>query len=398
MSRAAALEVKEEKHIQAIADKLKKKYSTKRKINEKPLNKSTLSRVVSLILSCFCCLLALFVIVFCIASFNATLQKVVPSFAGFSTMRVSSGSMVNSGFNIGDTIVVKTVDTHTLKPNDVIAFYTYSKSYYNVTTKDMVYVPADEIDELKTSVGFRDFLGLKNSNMQEAGKSGSMLVLHHIRAVYQDINGKRWFTTYGSSNASDDPWLISEDYVVGINDNSAAGKGMAKMINFASMPIGKLTLIIVPLAIIGFVLVKQLMHDIQIAKLQLDVVEEKRKLTDQICVKNQVGYSMDKKTKYKVLAQASPENFNEYMTLLWEKGSTPNNARKYYIRKKFLINSDIELRDLNRTCEEMFARGEDPQKIAKFYDTRKKEITKKLEEKHRKLKAIREKYKKNSEA
>ena len=383
----------ENKKIEAIAEKLQKKYSKKRTINEKSLNQKFWSRLVSVTLSVVCTLVTLFAIVFCISSFNSTIQRVVPSFAGYSNMRVSSGSMVKSGFNIGDVVVVKQVDTHTIKPNDIIAFYTYSKSYYGVNVKKLTPISVDDIGEHSTKLSALEFFGVKNAYMQEAGKAGAMLVFHHVRAVYEDANGKRWFTTYGSSNASDDTWAIAEEYVVGVNDNSKTGQVLSSIINFMSGPFGKLALLIIPLGILGFVLIKQLIYDIQISKLQLDVVEEKRKLTDNICVKHKIGYSMDNKTKYKVLAQASMDEKNEYLSLLWKNGSAPNNIRKYYMRKKFITNSDAELRDVNRQCEEMFKQGEDPKKIAKFYDTRKTEIFNKLEEKKRKLKAIKEKYK-----
>ena len=63
------------------------------------------------------------------------------------------------------------------------------------------------------------------------------------------------------------------------------------------------------------------LKNIQIAKLELDCVEEKRKITDDICVKNKVGYQMSNKTKYKILAQATDENRNEYIKLLWKDGT-----------------------------------------------------------------------------
>ena len=382
----------ESKNINSIAKKLQKKYTSKRKVNEKALNKSLPVRIFSAITSAICVVVALFALLFFISSINASFQKVVPSFAGYSTLRVSSGSMVKSGFEVGGTVVVKSVDTSTLKPDDVIAFYTYSSSYYGVNSREMKVIPTESIGDQKSGLTFMKFFGVQNAYMQEAAKSGSMLVLHHIRSVYEDSNGKRWFSTYGSSNAADDTWLISEDYVVGTNDNSGMGIFVSRVMNFASTMFGKLTLIIIPVCAIGLILIKQLLYDIQISRLQLSVVEEKRKLTDPLCIRYQIGYSMDNKTKYKVLAQADAEDINLYLSLLWRKGSAPANIRKYYLRKKVLVDTIAELRDVNRNCEQMFANGTDPKEIARYYDTSKKEIKKKYHDNRKKLKLMREKY------
>lgn len=379
---------------QKLANKLQKKYTKTYKVNEKTLKeKNIFLKIISVTSSVICCAVALFALVFCVCNFSATLQKIVPSFAGFSTMRISSGSMVKSGYKVGDTVVVKSVDAKTIKPNDVVAFYTYSKSYYGVNKTDMKEVSADSIAKHKSGLTFTKFFGFQNKQMKEAARSGSMLVFHHVRSVYQDEEGRRWFTTYGSSNSSDDTWLINEDYVVGISDNSKAGVFMSKILNFASTTIGRLALVIIPLAIISFVLIKQLLRDIQIARLQLSVIEEKRKLTDPICVKYEVGYSMDNKSKYKVLAQAELKDINLYLSLLWKNGAAPANIRKYYLRKKLLLKSTIELRDVNRNCEQMFKMGKDPKEIADYYQQSKMQIHKKYEQKRKRLKSIKDKYK-----
>ena len=67
---------------------------------------------------------------------NSKVQKVCPSVAGYSLMQVVSGSMVKSGFNKGDNIVIRSVDTDTLKRDDKIAFYVYYKSYKGIRTKE----------------------------------------------------------------------------------------------------------------------------------------------------------------------------------------------------------------------------------------------------------------------
>ena len=47
----------------------------------------------------------------------------IPSVFGISIVRILSGSMVKSGFNIGDNVIIKKTDTNTLWKDDIIAFF-----------------------------------------------------------------------------------------------------------------------------------------------------------------------------------------------------------------------------------------------------------------------------------
>lgn len=129
--------------------------------------------------------------------------------------------------------------------------------------------------------------------------------------------------------------------------------------------------------------------DIQRAKLELDVVEEKRKLTDEICVKNGIGFSMDKKTKYKVLAQADEGEKQTYISLLWKDGTAPTSIKKYYLRKRILLSGMEKLLNLNRECEKRLKDGEKPEKVAKYYLAEKEKITKEQKAKEKRMKNIR---------
>ena len=132
----------------------------------------------------------------------------------------------------------------------------------------------------------------------------------------------------------------------------------------------------IPLVLMLILLIIILAKRIQVIKLIQDCVEEKRKITDEICVKNEVGFNMDTKTKLKILAQSSNENRSEYIALLWQNGTTPSNIRKYIIRKQFLLKPIQKILILNRECEKMFAQAYNPKQIAKYYIEQKKKIQK----------------------
>ena len=363
-----------QKKLQKTARQLEKKFQKKRKINEKALKeKSTAQKVFSILFDCLAGVLVIFAMLLCFSSINSTIQNVCPTFFGYSNLTVLSGSMVNSGFRVGDNVVIKSVNPHTLHENDIIAFYVYSPDYSNFDINACVRVDNDDIPatQLVTSLG--SVIGMQPEAIRTAGKAGATLVFHHIRAVFEDENGTRWFKTYGSSNAVDDPWYVSENMVVGIYTNSSSAKFVSALVTAMSSDFGVLFLI-VPILLLGFAIVSECVKDVALTKLELDCVEEKRKITDEICVKNDVGFNMDAKTKYKILAQVPEEQKSEYIALLWRDGKIKNGVRKYYLKRKLLLKYDKQLLLVNRECEKMLLNGEKPTKIAKFYITEKTRI------------------------
>ena len=217
-----------------------------------------------------------------------------------------------------------------------------------------------------------------------------------ILEIYVDENGERWFKTYGSSNDSDDTWYINEKYVVGIQDEGPVSKVALGVINAFSSSKG-IIFIGVPLGIILLSLVFSFMKNIQIAKLELDCVEEKRKITDEICVKNNIGFNMSNQNKYKILAQATPEQRKDYLALLWKDGSTPEAIRKYVLRKYIVLKPMEKMLEVNRTCEKMFEDGKSPTSIAKYYLSEKSKIEEKQQRYKKLFKTLRAETKKRKQ-
>ena len=293
--------------------------------------------------------------------------------------------MVASGFKVGDSLVVKSVDTHTLHVNDKIAFYVYDQDYMSFDVNTCIKVNEEDIPETVYTTSWGSILGIQSAEIKTAAQNNAKLVFHHIRAIYEDENGVRWFKTYGSSNVSDDVWFVSEHMVVGKYVDSGIAALFSKLIKATNSRFGFLFLLI-PVVMLAIIIVIEAMRDVQLAKLELDCIEEKRKITDPICVKNNVGFRMDSKTKFKVLVQAEPEEINQYINLLWKDNTVPTNIRKYYTRKNILLTYNRKMLLLNRECQEMFKNGEKPNKVSKYYLEQKASLQ---EEQYQKEKALR---------
>jgi len=363
-----------QKALQKTAKNLKHKYTHKRKINEKLLRKKTpFQKSLSIFWNTLCILMVAMAGIVCFSGINSKIQNICPTFAGYTNLTIKSGSMVASGFRVGDALIVRSVDAKTLHEGDKIAFYVYKADYTKFNINTCIKVSDDEIPSTQYVTRASSIFGIQTPEIQAAAKSGAELVFHHIRAVYEDEDGTRWFKTYGSSNMIDDVWYISENMVVGTYVNTSSAVFISKIISATNARYGFLILL-APLILLGASIVIEAMRKVQLARLELDCIEEKRRITDPICVAHDVGYNMDTATKYKILAQANADNYNEYISLLWRNGERPANVRKYFIRKELLLSYNRKMIELNRECAEMFKNNENPKKIARYYTKKKAEL------------------------
>jgi len=382
-----------DKQLKKTAKMLHKKYTKKRKINENLLKpKSTIEKVFSGIFDALCIVLIILSGYMCYANISARVQRTNPNILGYTNMRIASSSMVASGHNVGDVIMVRAVDADTLKVGDKIAYYVSAINTAKFLSTSHTDVSNAPVVNTAYKTDIMTILGIPSAEIKREAAKGSKQVFHHIIAIYEDSSGKRWFKTKGSSNAIEDSWYISEDTIIGIYDNSLVATTISTVLNTLSNTSGLIICIVIPLVLMAIMIIPSCMKDVQRAMLELDVVEEKRKLTDEICVRCGVGYDMDNETKFKVLACAPENQKMEYISLLWRDGTAPNSIKKFYLRKEINLKSIEKLRDVNRECERMFKDNVPMTKIAKFYQTEKEKINKEQEEYKKTLKALKIKY------
>ena len=167
---------------------------------------------------------------------------------------------------------------------------------------------------------------------------------------------------------------------------------MARVLHFLTTPIGLVATILVPLLLVGLLILLDVIRNAYLAKLELDVVEEKRKITDESCVKQNVGYRISNKTKYKVLAQAEDDEKLLYLSLLWKDGTAPNALKKYCLQKQIYLHPVKQLLLLNRECEQMYKNGVDMEEIASHYSINKAKIEEKEKATNKRIRLMRKHY------
>ena len=391
------------KKIKQVASRLYGKYTRKRKINEAKIEKQskTANKVLSIIFSVIMIILALLAGVFCVGTVLCKVNNAPPTFMGYSFMQVLTGSMTSetieingvtyeSGHKKGENIVIRSVDTDTLKVGNKIAFVVYAESFNEYYKNERKEISPNA--NTKYNASFARLLGFYPDEIYTACKNGSRVVFHHVVEIYEDEFGARWFKTEGSSVGMKDYWVIKEDYVLGIYDTSRSGEVLSVMLNFMTTSLGFYLVILFPVILVGILWLGEVLRNLYYAKLECDVVEQKRKITDEICRKAQIGYRMSNKTKLKVLAQASLEEKQEYINLLWKGGKAPNKIKKYYIEKRILLKPIQQLLEVNQKCEKMLADQASHEDIARYYIKEKKNIKQQETRIKKQLKTIRAKY------
>ena len=154
--------------------------------------------------------------------------KGIPMIAGYSLVKISSGSMRDYGFEIGDFAMIKqqkSIDDY--KVGDYIAFFECVDS--NVQN----HFQANES-------------GLEPTKDPRA----SRIIFHEIMSIVTDNNGKKWFITKGVNNKYNDVHPSYEDYVIGKYKENL--DGLANFIKFLLSIKGALLVIVLPCSIIVF--------------------------------------------------------------------------------------------------------------------------------------------------
>lgn len=320
----------------------------------------------------------LMIITLCLAAsiLIGTVFHTAPMLAGHSIISIASGSMENSGFKKGDITVVTKIDTKALKKGDIIAYYRYGIEKIKDHVDDKEYLDADNYSS-NIPFDVQTIFGIPSESLKEAGSANKIIIFHEIVDSKVDSDGKIWFQTKGSSVPTADEYYICEDYVLGKYPGD--DYFLISAIKLVYSKDFYIWLLAIPTVLIALIMAFKFAGNIKRAILEKDVLEGRRKLSDSICVRNNVGFGMTNKTKYKVLAMATDEERLYYIPLLWKNAENPQNVHKYYLRKKLYLNRYHRLDEIKDECAEMIKNGVDSKTVVKYYEKETAKANKELE-------------------
>ena len=196
------------------------------------MNKYKLAKALSIITNVLFVLVMVLLIIYLVYGFTSRAQNKVPSLFGQSYVRIMSNSMEARGFEQNEVVAIEKVNISEIKEGDIIAFY---KCFFTSNLSK----PSGEQQDYKTG---------KNS-FEDIG-----IVFHQVGEVYVDSEGQTWFKTHGYGTSKEeiiyDPGYVRGDYVVGRYVDS----GLAGFLNFLSSTTGIIVVVIIPSAIVLFLL------------------------------------------------------------------------------------------------------------------------------------------------
>ena len=186
--------------------------------------KSVLSTIADTVSLCITVPIFAFLIM-CSFSFAVTRKNVgVPMAFGFSIISISSESMLNSGFDVGDKAFVRRVDNY--KVGDFVVFFDYVDPNCSSPEK----VTPDLVPYKKPRT--------------------SRIVFHEIIEIITDTNGKNWYRTKGTNNLLPDGNLIYENYLIG--KHVKFPNWILSIADFATTLKGVCILVVIPCCVIVF--------------------------------------------------------------------------------------------------------------------------------------------------
>ena len=249
---------------------------------------------------------------------------------GFSLVRIKSGSMVELGFGIGDSVFTHTTSIDELVLGDIIAFYNFHDKLDEKTEKKVViefnYAGGKECDMTEDNInpsGFEnkiDFSNLSKVSRDgeavtlDAEKRGADVYFHQIIGIYVDDWGNVFYKTKGSHNTYADGYVRS-DFVVGKYVDTP--RWIRDIINFCSSTKGMIILVCFPLSILVLMDCFSLIEQVEMLRYEKEIIDGNIRIYDDSLKKNYEPFEMDLPSKVFVYFKTPPNEREKVKKLLW---------------------------------------------------------------------------------
>ncbi len=252
-------------------------------------------------------------------------QNKVTSIFGYSFVNVLSGSMVDEGFNIRDTVITKRVNKIDIKLGDVIAFYEKSSTkdfsnmtvvieYTNITTP-MKY---DESNITDNNIDLTT-IEINNSHekelVEEAQKNKVRIKFHRVIGIYLDADNNLYFKTKGSNNQTADS-ITYADLLVGKYVYTPVF--VRRAVTFCASPIGMILLVCFPLSLLVLMQCLSLIEQISIISLEKSLISGKLSYKDEAIKKDLHSDQIELYNKAYYYYITPKEQKEEVKKFLWE--------------------------------------------------------------------------------
>ena len=281
-------------------------------------NKSVKSKVLSVISTVLYIVLLAFLVFALLANLGKKDNQISGLF-GFSFAVVQSGSMIDGGFDVGDMVLIKSVNTDNLKKDDIIVFYKYKDPMDNQV---LTYVNSHKITDEISAGTYQDFYlddsALNRGGVDKAVNANSMLVFHRIVDVYVDPYGVRFFETKGDSNGVKDDILIREDFVCAVYVGSSPF--VQSVLEFVTSPTGLCVVILLPILLTIGLQIFSFMSEVRGTSAASKLLSRKLKYSDVDFTKIKLAEYLSEPEKVYLYDITDAEDKLNLAIILWDEG------------------------------------------------------------------------------
>lgn len=255
----------------------------------------------------------------CVVLYIEKSENKVPSILGVSVVCISSGSMVDGGFNVGDIVFLSHVSTQDLRAGEIIAFY-----YYMDPLDQNVREDAFLVQDYDTATGIASEYNLPMPTMEKSSNRNTVdtissrnvkVYFHRIVNIFATEDGTLFFETQGDSNGGPDAYLICEDYVVG--EYSYTPVWLRTVFNFATTTTGVFLLIFLPLSILILFMMFSIIEQISNIYTERKVLKRELQFNSKEALDANIGIEMSFLDKIEFFASSPPKYRAKVAQFLW---------------------------------------------------------------------------------
>lgn len=263
-------------------------------------------------------------------------QNKVTSIFGYSFVNVLSGSMVDEGFAIRDTVITKQVSERDIQLGDIIAFYYQSSTKpqgathllygYDYSSGKVVDYSEDniiygdygdtraEIDITLSTISKTDEIG--QGMLEEAQEKNAKIYFHRVIGIYIDDAGTIFYRTKGSNNSSADSPYARGDLLVG--KYVYTPQVVRKAVSFCASTTGMIILVCFPLSLLVLMQSMSLIDQVSIISLEKRLISGKIPFEDETIQKDLTGAQMEIYNKVYYYYITPPEKRKVVKEYLWK--------------------------------------------------------------------------------
>ncbi len=256
-------------------------------------------------------------------------QNKITSIFGYSFVNVLSGSMVDEGFKIGDTVITHKCNERNVQIGDIIAFY-YASSTKSPSASDMHLVveyknydykelAKNEEDNIyRTEIQISDYPKINDKSaeyIKKAQDDKAKVYFHQVVAIYIDDEGNMFFKTKGSNNSTADTPLTRGDLIVGKYVTTPVF--IRRAVSFCASPLGMIVLVCFPLSMLVLMQCLSLIEQVSIIALEKKLLSGELSYKDEEIKKNLSSNQIESYNKVYYYYITPDEQKPEVKEFLW---------------------------------------------------------------------------------